>query len=398
MSETYLQRQVEARQQTWHAAKALLDSAAAENRDLTGEEEQSYQRMTADLDRRAQIIKDLTAAVETERTIGEARELAPEVRETRAAGENADDILRRIGLGEIRGHEFMPERRDVTKSATGSPLPVTFFDQVLYRARLVGPMLRPDVVTVLNTTSGENITIPRINAYSTGTLTAEAAAAGESDPTFLAMSTLSAYKYSFLVQVSNELFNDSGISITDFIATQAGNALGFAVNDVLTTGDGSSKPQGVAAAAGTTLSGTVSTYIPSADEVVDLLYRLDGAARLLPGVAWMARGSQIANLRKLKDNSGQYVYQPSFILGQPDSLLGYPLIENPAVAAAGSAARSLIVGHMPSYYVRTVGGIQVRASEEYAFNQDLVTFRCQIRVDGQLPQTTHVAAFIGTAA
>jgi len=45
-----------------------------------------------------------------------------------------------------------------------------------------------------------------------------------------------------------------------------------------------------------------------------------------------------------------------------------------------------------------VGGIQVRASEEYAFNQDLVTFRCQIRVDGQLPQTTHVAAFIGTAA
>ena len=398
MSTAYLQQQIDQRQRTWDQAKALLDHAASEKRDLSGEEQEQYDRMTADLSRRAQIIKDLTDANEWEQRVAAAQEAAPETRVDGRAAEDVNGIIRSIARGEIRSHEFMPERRDIIKTSTGSPLPVTFFEQVLYRARLVGPMMRPDVVTVLNTASGENITIPRLNTYSTGTVTSEGAAAGESDPAFLAMSTLGAFKYSFLVQVSNELVTDAGIDISEFIATQAGNAIGFAVNTALTIGTGTTEPEGIAAQAGTTLNGTVSTYVPSADEVISLLYTLDGAARLLPGVAWMARGSQIANLRRLKDTSGQYVFQPSFILGQPDTLLGYPLLENPAVAAAGSATRSLIVGHLPSYYVRMVGGIQVRASEDYAFNQDLVTFRCQVRVDGKLPQTSHVAAFVGTAA
>ena len=44
---SYLQRQIEARQEAWHAAKSLLDRAASEGRDLSAEEEQSYQRMMA---------------------------------------------------------------------------------------------------------------------------------------------------------------------------------------------------------------------------------------------------------------------------------------------------------------------------------------------------------------
>ena len=397
MSTAYLQQQIDARQSTWHAAKALLDHAASEKRDLTGDEQQSYDRMMDDLNRRAQVIKDLTDAAEWEQRVAASQETAPETRVDTRGPEDVNDIIRGIARREIRSYEFLPERRDVTKSSTGSPLPVTFYDQVLYKARLVGPMIRPEVVTVLTTTSGENITIPRLSTYSTGTVTSEAAAAGESDPAFLAMSTLGAFKYSFLVQVSNELVNDAGIDISEFIATQAGNAIGFAVNNALTLGTGSTEPEGIVPQAGTSLQGTTSTRIPSADEVVDLLYTLDGAARLLPGVAWMARGSQIANIRKLKDNNGAFVFQPSFILGQPDTLLGYPLLENPAVAAVGASAKSLIVGHLPSYFVRMVGGLQVRASEDYAFNQDLVTFRCQMRVDGKLPQTSHVSAYIGSA-
>ena len=397
MSTAYLQQQIDARQSTWHAAKALLDHAASEKRDLTGDEQQSYDRMMDDLNRRAQVIKDLTDAAEWEQRVAASQEAAPETRVDTRGPEDVNDIIRGIARREIRSYEFLPERRDVTKSSTGSPLPVTFYDQVLYKARLVGPMIRPEVVTVLTTTSGENITIPRLSTYSTGTVTSEAAAAGESDPAFLAMSTLTAFKYSFLVQVSNELVNDAGIDISEFIATQAGNAIGFAVNNALTLGTGTTEPEGIVPQAGTSLQGTTSTRIPSADEVVDLLYTLDGAARLLPGVAWMARGSQIANIRKLKDNGGAFVFQPSFILGQPDTLLGYPLLENPAVAAVGASAKSLIVGHLPSYFVRMVGGLQVRASEDYAFNQDLVTFRCQMRVDGKLPQTSHVSAYIGSA-
>uniref|UniRef100_UPI0025A1DB5F hypothetical protein n=1 Tax=Klebsiella pneumoniae TaxID=573 RepID=UPI0025A1DB5F len=55
----YLAQQIEARKTAWHAAKALLDSAAAESRDLTSEEEQTFARINTDIDSRSQRISDL---------------------------------------------------------------------------------------------------------------------------------------------------------------------------------------------------------------------------------------------------------------------------------------------------------------------------------------------------
>jgi HK97 family phage major capsid protein len=53
---------------------------------------------------------------------------------------------------------------------------------------------------------------------------------------------------------------------------------------------------------------------------------------------------------------------------------------------------------MPSYYVRTVGGIRLDRSDDFAFNADLVTFRASMRVDGNLPQTSHIKYFVGAAS
>jgi HK97 family phage major capsid protein len=111
----------------------------------------------------------------------------------------------------------------------------------------------------------------------------------------------------------------------------------------------------------------------------------------------MAKGSSIAAMRVLQDGAGQFVFQPSMSEATPDRVLGYPLIENPAMAAIGASAKSVIAGHFPSYYVRTVGGIRLDRSDDFAFSADLVTFRCSYRVDGNLPQTSHVKHFVGAA-
>jgi HK97 family phage major capsid protein len=109
-------------------------------------------------------------------------------------------------------------------------------------------------------------------------------------------------------------------------------------------------------------------------------------------------GATVGAVRKLKDQQGQFLFSPSLSADQRDMLLGVPIIENPAIAAAGTGVRSAIVGHMPSYYTRMVGGIRLDRSDEYAFNQDLVTFRASARVDGNLPQSSHIKAFIGGTA
>jgi len=393
----YLKKQAEERAKAWEQAKALLDHAATEGRDLTAEENEQYARMTAEIDERAAVIARITADIERESRAAEAMKGVEAQVRTVESRQSEGDILRKLATGEIRSYEF--ERRDMAKGSTGTPLDVTLYDQIILKARMVGPMLDPNVVTLLNTERGEKIQIPNLNAYSTGTLTAEAAIFGESDPTFNAMVDLEAYKYGCLFQVSRELLTDSGVALEPFFAEQVGNALGFVVNTALTTGSGSSQPNGIVNAAGSGVAGgTGVAGAFTADNVIDLIYSLDGAARRLPGFGVMGNGTAIAALRKLKDTAGNYVFQPSLAVGTPDTVLGYPLIENPQMASPALSAKSLIAGHFKSYFVRQVGGIRLDRSDDFAFNYDQVTFRATIRVDGDLPQTSHVKYFIGNAA
>lgn len=382
----YIQRQVEQRQRVWEAAKALLDTAAEAKRDLTAEEESSYKKMNDELNERAARIDALKADAEREAKIEAAtRDIVSQVRPETRAPKGDEEVLRAMGRGELRGYTF--ETRDVVKTSTGSPVPTSFFNQVIAQARLVGPML--DVATVLRTAGGENLQIPAQAGWSTAAITGEGTAISESDPTFNSFITLGAYKYSFLLQLSRELIEDSGVDILGFIATQTGNAIGYAVNAALTTGTGSSQPNGIVTAAASAVTGTTSGPTFSADDLVTLAYSLDGAARRLPGVGWMMNTASLGVVRKLKDNGGRYIFEPSLADGN-DRVLNYPVFENPAMASNASATKSVIFGHLPSYYVRMAGGLRLDRSDDYAFNTDLVTFRATMRVDGNLPQTSHV--------
>jgi HK97 family phage major capsid protein len=383
----YIDRQVEIRNRAWNEAKSILDKAAAEKRDLTAEESQTYERISQELDERAVTIAKLREDEARELRLDAAtREIADQARPV-AQAPVADDaaILRSLVTGEKRGHSF--ERRDVLKTSTGSPVPTSFYDQVIMKARLVAPVLQTS--TVLNTAGGENLQIPSLSTYSVGTINAEGAAMGESDPAFNSFITLGAYKYSFLTQVSEELLTDSGVDFLGFLADQVGNALGYAVGSALTVGTGTVEPKGIvtASAVGGT-AGTATAF--TADNLIDLLYSLDGAARNLPGVGWMMNGKSIGAVRKLKDTAGNYVFQPSLAMDSPDMLLGKPIYENPSMVDVATGTKSVIVGHLPSYFVRTVGGLRLDRSDDYAFNAGLITFRAQFRVDGNLPQTSHI--------
>jgi len=402
----YLKKLVEDRQSAYHAAKAKMDEAAAESRDLSAEEREFVDRTFAELDEKRTMIDTLITAEKREAEIAEAmrgvENIARPVEARTAPAESDADILRQLLAGERRAHSFQFEKRDIAKSTSNAPVPTSFSDVVIDQARLVGPMLDPSVVTVLNTGSGEDLVLPSLASWSTAGFEAEAATIDESDPAF-GKTTLKAYKYAFIVQVSQEFLADSNIDVIGFLGQQAGNAIGYAVNDKLTLGTGTVEPRGIVSAAsagvtGGTATSTRGTGLPNGDDIIDLVYSLDGAARRLPGFGVMGNGKAIGALRKIKSSSGDYVYIPTLAAGQPDTILNYPVIENPAMADPASGAISLIAGHMPSYFTRTVGGIDVARSDDFAFNTGQVTLRFQIRVDGNLPQTSHIKKFTGGTA
>ena len=382
---SFIKSQEEKRANLVMQIREVIDSAEAEGRGLDAAELEKINRIEADI---TAVDESINVAQRSEERFAQAAEVAQDfvpASESRSEG----DILRQIA--ETRGsHEF--EARTLVNS--DDTVPKGFFDQVFDVARLVGPML--DVGQRFNTSSGEDITYPTLTAYSTATLKAAGSALAESEPTYDSI-TLGAYKYGLLIPVANELITDAGFDITSHLAQQAGNGLGFAVNAALTTGDGSNKPNGVVNAAGSGITGgTGVAGAFTADNLIDLQYSLDGAARRLPGVAYMANTQTIGAMRKLKDDDGRYLFEVG--VGQPQSFAGYEVVENPAMAAIGTENKSVLFGHLPSYLVRTVGGIQVATSTDYAFNQDVTTFRVMMRVDGDLTHASHIKYFAGAGS
>ena len=382
---SFIKSQEEKRANLVMQIREVIDSAEAEGRGLDSAELEKINRIEADI---TSVDDSLNVAKRSEERSAQAAEVASNFVPA-SESRSESDILRAIA--ETRGtHDF--EARTLVNS--DNTVPKGFYDQVFDVARLVGPML--DVGQRFSTSSGEDITYPTLTAYSTATLKAAGSALADSEPTYDSI-TLGAYKYGLLIPVANELITDAGFDITSHLAQQAGNGLGFAVNAALTTGDGTNKPNGIVNAAGSGITvGTGIAGVPTADNLIDLQYTLDGAARRLPGVAYMAAGATIGALRKLKDTAGNYLYNVS--VGQPDTFAGYQVIENPGMAATGTGATSVLFGHLPSYLVRTVGGIQVATSTDYAFNQDITTFRVMMRVDGDLTHAGHVKYFKGGAS
>jgi hypothetical protein len=109
----------------------------------------------------------------------------------------------------------------------------------------------------------------------------------------------------------------------------------------------------------------------------------------------MASTTGLAAIRKIKDGAGNYIFAPGIGVDARDMLLGAVIHENPAMAAVGSSAKSVIYGKLDDYIVRQAGGIQVATSTDYAFNQDVTTFRVTTRIDGNLGATGSVKYFQG---
>jgi len=384
MSE-FIKNQEELRVNLFNQMKEVIDGAEAEGRGLDAEELSKIDRLEADIQGAERSIE---TAKKTEERMVEASAAAKGF--VPAESDNTDEaVLRSIYSGEIRSNDF--EFRTLTSST--STVPQGFADQVFMAARAVGPIL--DTSDVFNTTTGENIVYPVMSAYSTASKKAEGATLDSSDPTFTNI-TLGAFKYGVLVPVSNELLTDAGFDIQSVIAEQAGNALGYVLNEAHTTGDGTGDPNGIVTASAEGVVGTAADGVATYDEIVDLVYTTDPAIRQRQTAGFMVSTGAAAELRKLKDGDNRFLYE--LRVGEPDQFMGFRVNENVHMAAPDEDAKSILFGDLNNYKVRLAGGIQVAQSADYAFNTDVTTFRVIARADGDLANANSVKHFIGKAA
>jgi HK97 family phage major capsid protein len=155
-------------------------------------------------------------------------------------------------------------------------------------------------------------------------------------------------------EASEWSLDDVFFDVADWLAEEVAQEFAIAEGQAVIDGDGSNKLTGMVnsaptdapdfnsplrAAAVYQFVASLSTSSPAVAEVVpdaliDLVYAVNSAYR--------ARGTFVMNsttmgaVRKLKDGDGNYLWQPSTQMGQPDRLLGYPVQaweQMPAIAA-----------------------------------------------------------------
>lgn len=289
-----------------------------------------------------------------------------------------------------------------TNSAGGYTVPTEFSGEIDKSMAAWGPMWDANVVRELSTSNGRSIEWPTINdTANTGRIKAENASVDDdgSDDAVFGEKTLDAYVYDTgMVRVPLELLQDSAFDMEGLLNDLFGERLGRLSNQVLTTGTGSSQPNGIVTASSNGVT-AASTSAITADELIDLVHSVDPAYRQSPKCRFQFNDSTLAAIRKLKDGQGNYLWQMGDVRsGEPDRILGHAYSVNQAMANIGTSARSVIFGDHSKYVVRKVNGFQIMTlRERYAenFQVGMIGFK---RFDGELLNTAAVKHLAQAAA
>ena len=120
----------------------------------------------------------------------------------------------------------------------------------------------------------------------------------------------------------------------------------------------------------------------TADELLDLYYSLFSSYR--KKAVWVVNDSTIKAIRKLKDNNGQYLWQPGLIANAPDTILGRPVKTSAFMPSIAAGAKSIIFGDFNYYWIADRQGRTFKRLNELFATTGQVGFLAFQRVDGKL--------------
>ena len=349
---------------------------------LSAEDDNTYSNMEKDLDSLTNEIKRMERreAIETElnKPVNQPLTSAPSGAEMpktgRASNEYKEDFDRHL-RGKVLVHNVLSEGTD----ADGGYLVPEDFERDIVTALEEENVIR-SLAKVITTQHERKI--PVATGHSTAQWTAENAAYTESNPTF-GQKQIDAFKLTDLCRVSVELLQDSAFDIEDYLMKEFARAFGIAEEQAFCVGTGVNQPTGIFTANGGQVGVTAaSSTAITADELISLVYSLKAPYRR--NAKFLLNDATISIIRKLKDNNGAYLWQPSVQAGQPDRLLGYEIYTSPYVPTVAAGALAIAFGDFKNYWIGDRAGRTVqRLNELYATNGQIGYVSTE-RVDGKV--------------
>ena len=375
----------EKRAKAWEAAKAFLDSHRTDKGVLSAEDDAAYSRMEqeiTDLGKEISRMERLEALdAQMKKPVNQPLTGKPMSGRTIERIGRASDEYRTSFWDMMRSKAPLPSVVNALQEGTdseGGYLVPDEYERTLVEALEEENMFR-QLAKVIRTSSGDR-KIPVVATKGTASWIDEEGAYTESDDSFGQVS-IGAYKVGTMIKVSEELLNDSVFDLESYIAKEFARRIGAKEEEAFFTGDGSGKPLGILAATGGAETG-VTAASSTAVTADDLFYSLKSPYR--KKAVWVLNDSTIKAVRKLKDSTGQYLWQPSLVAGTPDTLLGRPMKTSAYMPVIAAGAKTIAFGDFSYYWIADRQGRSFkRLNELYAANGQVGFLGFQ-RVDGKL--------------
>jgi HK97 family phage major capsid protein len=206
-------------------------------------------------------------------------------------------------------------------------------------------------VASVRTTGAPSVKYPRRTSITNAQWEDELEESEESNVTF-GMIEVPVSKITTYVDISNELLADSGGAAEAEVRLALAEDFGKKEATAYVNGTGDKQPEGIMTNAEIlhTVNGHATNL--STDKLIELLYALPAAYRNAAGARWAMNGNTLAAVRKLKNGTtGEYIWQPALVAGQPETLLGKPVMEMVDLPDIGDGNFPIIFGDFSAYRI-----------------------------------------------
>lgn len=361
----------------WEAAKNFLDTHRRENGMLSAEDGAVYDRMEKEINDLTNEIGRIQRLSEMEKAMKEpvntpiTEKPSNGISETvtgRASKQYAADMLTALRTNFRQISDILEEGND----ANGGYLVPEEWDKRLIDALSEENIFRRLATTIK--TSGEH----KINIAATKPAASwieEGAALSFGDAAF-DQKVLDAHKLHVAIKITEELLYDNAFNLERYIVQQFGKALGNAEEDAFLNGDGKGKPAGIFDAdKGGTVCGSSTSL--TADKLIELVYALKRPYR--KSAKFILNDVNVGVIRKLKDSTGAFIWQPSFVAGEPDRVLGYEVC-----TSAYAPKNAVAFGDYSYYNIGDRGTRSFAVLRELFAGNGMIGYVAKERVDGLL--------------
>lgn len=375
-----VQELIEKRAKVWETAKNFVDTHEDKNGNLSAEDKETYSRMEAEIEELTNSIERQQRAERREQELSKPvnspitgkpykDEPQGEVKTGRASDEYKKAMLTALRSNFRQVSNVLQEGVD----ADGGYLVPEEYDHRLIDVLTEENIMRGIATKI--TTSGEH----KINIAATKPAAAwieEGEALSFGDATF-EQKILDAHKLHVAIKITEELLYDNSFGLENYIITEFGKALANAEEDAFLNGDGVGKPTGIFdKTKGGESIGTLTAALKS-DDILDLIYKLKRPYR--KNASFIMNDATLAQIRKLKDNNGQYLWQPSYQANEPDKILGYNIR-----TSAFAPTDAIAFGDYKYYNIGDRGSRSFKQLNELFAGNGMIGYVAKERVDGLL--------------